>query len=95
MIDNHGLTGIGFGGLTIGAPVVVRFHQLLAQVYCWFTEGFDIADLQEEGSAGGVGGITQGESSTAATFRPMPSPQTAWTSPFPGLPPTFSPSPML
>jgi hypothetical protein len=30
MIDNHGLTGIGFGGLTIGTPVVVRFHQLLA-----------------------------------------------------------------
>jgi predicted ATPase len=30
---------------------------LLALVYCWFTEGFDTADLQEEGAAGGVGEI--------------------------------------
>jgi hypothetical protein len=46
----------------------------LAPVYCWFTEGFDTADLQEEGAAGGVGGITQGEPYTAETFRPTWSP---------------------
>src|SRR5262245_54579690 len=44
---------------------------LLALVYCWFTEGFDTADLQEEGAAGRVGGITEGEPYTAETFRPM------------------------
>jgi hypothetical protein len=29
-------------------------RQLLTAVYGWFTEGFDAADLQDEGAAGGV-----------------------------------------
>ena len=33
-------------------------HQLLAEVYGWFTEGFDTADLQRgQGIIGGAGDI--------------------------------------
>jgi hypothetical protein len=41
-------------------------HQLLAEVYSWFTEGFDTADLQEARALLDVLGENTGEANSAA-----------------------------
>ena len=45
--DTTGATGLEFGSLNDGAAWLNEARQVLGDVYGWFTEGFDTADLQD------------------------------------------------
>jgi hypothetical protein len=53
-------------------------HQMLADVYHWFTEGFDTKDLQEAKAlieeSRHYNGLRLGEPTFFADFTPLPSP---------------------